>query len=111
VFRRGPPVPGLLYAAPAAGALVGSLTSGWLGGIRRQGRAVIVAVAAWGATIVAFGYVRVLWAALALLVVAGWVDLVSAVLRSTIVQSAVAEPFRSRIFTADGRRRRRSATW
>jgi MFS family permease len=97
VFRRGPAVLGLLYAAPAVGALVGSLTSGWLGGIRRQGRAVIMAVAAWGTTIVAFGYVSVLWAAVALLVFAGWADLVSAVLRSTIVQSAVAEPFRSRI--------------
>jgi predicted MFS family arabinose efflux permease len=97
VFRRGPGVLGLLYAAPAVGALVGSLTSGWLSGIRRQGRAVIMAVVAWGTVIVAFGYVRALWAALALLAVAGWVDLVSAVLRSTIVQSAVAEPFRGRI--------------
>ena len=88
---------GILYAAPAAGALVGSVTSGWLGSVRRQGRAVIIAVITWGVVIVAFGFVRVLWVALILVSLAGWADLISAVLRSTIVQSAVTEPYRSRI--------------
>ena len=97
VFHGGPAILGLLYAAPAAGALVGSLTSGWLHSVRRQGRAVLVAVATWGAIIVAFGFTRVLWAALILLAAAGWADVISAVLRSTIVQTAVSEPFRSRI--------------
>src|SRR6202034_3587235 len=76
---------------------VGSLTSGWLGSVRRQGLAVIIAVATWGAVIVGFGFTRVLWAALILLTVAGWADVISAVLRSTIVQTAVTEPYRSRI--------------
>jgi hypothetical protein len=97
VFHGGPAILGILYAAPAAGALVGSLTSGWLGGVRRQGRAVIIAVITWGAVIVAFGFVRGLWEALALLAIAGWADVISAVLRSTIVQTAVSEAFRSRI--------------
>jgi hypothetical protein len=56
-----------------------------------------MAVITWGAVVVIFGFVHVLWVALALLAVAGWVDLVSAVLRSTIVQTAVSEAFRSRI--------------
>jgi MFS family permease len=97
VFHGGPVVLGFLYAAPAAGALVGSLVSGWLGAVRRQGRAVLVAVAAWGAAIVAFGFARVLWIALALLVIAGWADVISAVLLSTIIQSAVREQYRSRV--------------
>ena len=97
VFHGGPAVLGILYAAPAAGALVGSLTSGWLSRVRRQGRAVLLAVAGWGAIIVAFGFTRVLWVALILLAAAGWADVISAVLRSTIVQTAVTEPFRSRI--------------
>jgi hypothetical protein len=97
IFHGGPAVLGILYAAPAAGALAGSLTSGWLYNVRQQGRAVLVAVATWGAIIVAFGFARVLWAALILLALAGWADVVSAVLRSTIVQTAVREPFRSRI--------------
>jgi hypothetical protein len=38
----------------------------------------------------------VLWAALALLAVAGWADVISAVLRSTILQTSTSEEFRSR---------------
>jgi len=96
-YHRGPGVLGLLYAAPAAGALVGSLASGWLSSVRHQGRAVVIAVTAWGAVIIVFGFVHALWAALALLVLAGWIDLVSAVLRSTIVQSVTTESYRSRV--------------
>src|SRR6185437_12386766 len=97
VFGGGASVLGYLYAAPAAGALVGALTTGWLERIRRQAWAVVAAVCVWGAAIVAFGLVHVLWAALILLAVAGWADVISAVLRSTILQSSVPEEFRSRI--------------
>ena len=97
VFHGGARTLGYLYAAPAAGALVGALTTGWLARIHRQGWAVIVAVGVWGAAIVAFGLVHVLWAGLALLAVAGWADVISAVLRSTILQTSASEEFRSRI--------------
>jgi sugar phosphate permease len=45
----------------------------------------------------AFGLVHVLWIALALLAVAGWADVISAVLRSTILQAWAPEEFRGRI--------------
>jgi MFS family permease len=96
VFHRGPTVLGYLYAAPAAGALAGALATGWLSRISRRARAVTVAVCFWGAVIVAFGYVKALWAALLLLAVAGWADVASAVLRDTILQVSVPERFRSR---------------
>jgi hypothetical protein len=48
IFPGGVVMLGILYAAAAAGALVGSLTSGWLNRVRRPGRAVLIAVAAWG---------------------------------------------------------------
>ena len=70
VFHGGARTLGYLYAAPAAGALVGALTTGWLERIHRQAWAVIVAVCVWGAAIVAFGLVHVLWIALALLALA-----------------------------------------
>jgi MFS family permease len=88
---------GYLYAAPGVGAFIGSLGSGWVGFVRRQGRAVIVAVLIWGASITVFGLVHVFWIALLLLVIAGWADVVSAVLRSTILQTTVPEEFRSRL--------------
>jgi MFS family permease len=97
VFHGGARTLGYLYAAPAAGALIGALTTGWLARVHRQAWAVIVAVVIWGAAIVAFGLVHVLWAALALLAVAGWADVISAVLRSTILQTSTSEEYRSRV--------------
>jgi MFS family permease len=97
LLHRGPSVLGLLYAAPAAGALFGALTSRWLERIRYQARLTVVAVWVWGAAIVAFGLVRVLWISLALLVIAGFADVISAVLRSAMVQTSVSAQYRSRI--------------
>ena len=55
LYGGGAGIVGLLYAAPAAGALLGAVTTGWVGGVRRPGRAVLFAVVAWGASIAAFG--------------------------------------------------------
>ncbi len=57
----------------------------------------IVAVLVWGASITIFGFVDAFWLALLLLAIAGWADVVSAVLRSTILQTTVTEEFRSRL--------------
>ena len=77
VFGGGATTVGLLYAAPGAGALLGALTSGWVGRVRRQGLAVICAVLVWGASIAGFGMARWLPLALVLLAVAGWADVLS----------------------------------
>ena len=97
VFHGGAGTLGFLYAAPGAGALLGAVTTGWLERVRRQAWAVIVAVCVWGAAVAAFGFVHVLVVALILLGVAGWADVVSAVLRSAILQSSVPEALRGRI--------------
>ena len=52
---------GLLNAAVGVGALVGAVFGGWFGRVRRQGLAVLVAVAAWGLAIVGFGFATSLW--------------------------------------------------
>jgi predicted MFS family arabinose efflux permease len=96
-FHGGARAVGFLFAAPGAGALVGALMTGWVGGIRRQGRAVIVAIVVWGVAITVFGLVDVLWVALVLLAVAGWADVVSAVFRNTILQTAVPDQLRGRL--------------
>ena len=51
----GPGVLGLLYAAPSIGAVVASATSGWAGRVRRHGRAIVYAAAAWGGFIALAG--------------------------------------------------------
>jgi MFS family permease len=97
VFGGGATTVGLLYAAPGVGALLGALTSGWVGRVRRQGRAVIFAVIVWGLAITGFGLVSWLPLALALLAVAGWADVVSAVFRNTIVQFSGPDSMRGRL--------------
>jgi MFS family permease len=96
-FGGGAATVGFLYAAPGAGALLGALTTGWVGRVRRQGRAVIIAVLIWGAAIAVFGLATWLAAALALLAIAGWADVISAVLRSTIIQLSVPDAMRGRL--------------
>jgi MFS family permease len=96
-FGGGATTLGLLYAAPGAGALCGALTSGWVGGISRQGRAVTLAVVVWGLAIAGFGWTGWLPAALVLLALAGYADVISSVLRSTIVQLAVPDRLRGRL--------------
>ena len=97
VFGGGTITLGFLYAAPGVGALIGAVTTGWVANLRRQGWAVIVAVCVWGAAIALFGFTDTLWVALVLLAVAGWADVISAVLRNTILQSSIPERFRSRM--------------
>lgn len=97
VFHGGSGVAGLLYAAPPIGALVGAGTSGWTGRIHRQGRAVLISVAVWGAAIAGFGLTHVLWVGLLLLAVAGAADMVSAIFRSTILQVATPDALRGRL--------------
>jgi MFS family permease len=103
VFRTGPAGVGLLAAAPAAGAFLGALVSGWLSHVRRPGRAVIVAVAIWGIAIVGFG-LAASWfpLALACLALAGAADVFSAVLRGTIVQLETPDELRGRVSAVNG---------
>jgi MFS family permease len=96
-FGGGAATVGLLYAAPGAGALVGALFTGWVGGVRYQGRAVIAAVVIWGAAIAGFGLVPWLPVGLLMLAVAGAADVVSAVFRNTILQLSVPDNLRGRL--------------
>lgn len=97
-FDRGPEVAGLLFAAPAAGALVQALGAGSVTRIRRQGEAVIWAVVGWGAAIAAFGAVGPnLPLALLFLAIAGAADVVSAIFRNTILQVTVPDRLRGRL--------------
>lgn len=97
-FRQPQAAIGLLFAAPAVGALLGALTSGWTGHVVRQGLAVIVSVVAWGVAIAAFGASGTwLWLGLVMLAVAGWADVISAIFRSTILQVSAPDHLLGRL--------------
>ena len=97
VFHTGPSGLGLLYAAPGVGALAAVLGTGWLGHVQRLGRVVIGAVAVWGLAIAGFGLTGSLPVGLALLAVAGAADSVSAVCRSTMLQTLTPDGYRGRM--------------
>ncbi|MEO7060116.1 MAG: MFS transporter [Lapillicoccus sp.] len=88
---------GPLYAAIAIGAVVAGLSSGWIGRVRRQGRALVVAIAGWGAAVALSGLAHQLWLVVALLALAGAFDLVSAVYRQTILQTYAPDEMRGRM--------------
>ncbi len=97
-LHRGPEAVGLLFAAPALGALLLTLVSGPITTLHRQGVAIVWAVVAWGAAIVGFGLsASHLAATLLFLAVAGAADVVSAIFRSTILQVTVPDHLRGRL--------------
>ncbi|MFC7406160.1 MFS transporter [Georgenia alba] len=99
---------GVLSSAIAVGAMLAMLLSGPLGRVVHQGRAVVVSVAGWGASIAGFGVVVLgaghlldttvaLWLAVGCLGLAGAADSVSAVFRTTILQAATPDHLRGRL--------------
>jgi MFS family permease len=96
-FHGGDGVLGILYAAPGFGALLASMVSGWTPRVRRPGRAVVIAITIWGLGITAFGLVAWFPAAVALIAVAGGADVISAVFRSTIIQTQTPDRLRGRL--------------
>ncbi|WP_405954012.1 MFS transporter [Streptomyces phaeochromogenes] len=94
-FGGGPGVVGLLYAAPALGALIGAATSGWTG--RAGGHALIGAVLLWGLSLTGFGATSYLPLALTLLALAGLGDLISETLRSALLQHGTPDELRGRV--------------
>ena len=93
----GASILGLLYAAPFTGALLASLTSGWMMALRRQGVGVCVAAAAWGVAIALVGFAESVWFALVFLAFAGAADFISAVLRSNILLTVTPDSMRGRL--------------
>jgi MFS family permease len=93
----GPRVLGLLYAAPAVGSFLFSVTSGWTRHVHRHGMGVIVAATIWGAAIVGFGLVPGLFAALVFLALAGAADSMSGVFRQTIWNQTIPDSLRGRL--------------
>jgi MFS family permease len=96
-FAGGDRTTGLLYAAPAVGAFVGAVLGGWLGRIRLQGLAVLVAIVGWGAAVIGFGLSQWLWLGCVFLALAGFADMVSAVFRMAILQVSTPDALLGRL--------------
>jgi Transmembrane secretion effector len=96
-FGGGVRTVGLLQASPAIGSLLAFAFSGWVSKVRRQGRAVVLAVIVYGAAVAVFGLARSLWVGVLFLAMSGGADMISAAYRSTILQVAAPDNLRGRL--------------
>ncbi len=101
ILATGPAGLGLLRSAPALGALVtGAVLARHPPG-RRVGPRIFAAVAIYGVATLVFGLSRILWLSLAALVAIGAADMLSVVIRQTLVQVASPDAIRGRVTTVN----------
>lgn len=102
VFAGSASTLGLLQAAPAIGSLIAFAVSGWVSRVHRHGLAIVIAVVAYGASVLlagvgALGVPGALWLAVAFLAGSGAADMISAAYRSTMLQTAAPDELRGRL--------------
>ncbi len=97
VLEVGPAGLGVLRAAPAAGALVAAVVLVRRPIYRHAGRTLLTVVALYGLTIVVFGLSETMWLSLLALAAGGGVDMVSMVLRQTILPLVTPDELRGRV--------------
>jgi MFS family permease len=93
----GPSSLGLLYSAGTVGALLATITSGWVSRYRYHGRAIIIAAIFWGVGIALAGVVDNLAWVLFFLAVAGGADMISGLMRTTIWNQTIPDELRGRL--------------
>ncbi|PSK98143.1 ENTS family enterobactin (siderophore) exporter [Murinocardiopsis flavida] len=97
VLGGGEGTAGLLYTAPAVGAVLGSLTSGWTGRVHYHGALLPVVVAVCGTAVAGFGLSPWPAAAFAVLVVLGFAEVTEEILRYSLLQAHTPDPLRGRV--------------
>src|SRR5580658_7659128 len=97
ILHQGPRGLGMLRAAPAAGALIMSLTLTRFPFRRRAGLRLFVCVAIFGAATVIFGLSHNLWLSLAALAIGGGADTISVIIRGSLLQLGTPPEMRGRV--------------
>jgi MFS family permease len=97
ILHIGPWGLGLLRSSPAAGALLMSLLLSFRPLKRGIGRVMFAAVAVFGAVTVVFALSRSFWLSMDALVVLGAADVISVVVRSSLVQLKTPDNMRGRV--------------
>jgi hypothetical protein len=97
VLEVGPVGLGVLRAAPAAGALMSAIVLTRRPVQRAAGRTLLTVVGLYGISMVVFGLSSALWLSLIALAVGGAVDMVSVVLRQTILPLVTPDELRGRV--------------
>jgi len=88
---------GWLFAAMSIGAVVAGVLSGPVARVQRQGAVILIAIAVWGIAVALFGVTTTLFWAVFFLALSGAADMVSAVLRTSMLQSGAPDVMRGRM--------------
>lgn len=97
ILNVGPTGLGLLRAAPAVGAILVSIVLARSPVVRRNGPAMLISVALFGLATIGFALSRNFTLSLVLLGLTGAFDMVSVVIRSTLLQIVTPEPLLGRV--------------
>lgn len=97
VLRAGPWGFGLLRAAPGVGATITALLLAYRPLKRRAGVVMFACVGLFGLATIAFALSNVLWLSVVVLAISGAADMVSAVVRHTLVQVKTPRHMRGRV--------------
>jgi MFS family permease len=97
VLHTGPRGLGMLRAAPAVGALCTSLVLARFPLQRRAGRRLFISVAIFGSATIVFGLSRQLWLSLTALAILGAADMISVIIRGSLLQLATPPEMRGRV--------------
>ena len=97
ILEVGPTGLGFLRTAPAAGSFLAAIVIARHPIRRRAGPTLFVVVAGFGACMIVFGLSRTMWLSLLALALGGAFDLVSVVLRSTILPLVTPDEVRGRV--------------
>ena len=97
VLEVGPTGLGFLRTAPAIGSFAAALAIARFPVRRRAGPTLFVVVAGFGACMIAFGLSQTMWLSMLALALGGAFDLVSVVLRSTILPLVTPDELRGRV--------------
>jgi MFS family permease len=97
ILHTGPRGLGALRAAPAIGALTISLVMARFPIVRKAGARMFVCVAIFGVATVIFGMSKSLWLSLAALAVSGAADMISVIIRGSLLQLATPAEMRGRV--------------
>ncbi len=97
ILHCGPTGLGMLRAAPSLGALLVSITLAFFPIKRKAGKLMLTCVGIFGASTILFGLARSLPVALIALFIVGASDMISVVVRSSLLQLATPPEMRGRV--------------
>lgn len=96
VFNMGATGLGILYAAPAVGALLGSASLLMAGDLKRKGPSAVIAALFFAAGLALLGFSKWFWMAVAAVMILGFMDSISVGIRRTVVQLLAPDTMRGR---------------